>query len=65
LKSQRYYVLTALVSAAGILYLWLNLTGNDPQAFRGLTQRVFSSIGSLWPFAIGLALAGQVQQRDA
>jgi hypothetical protein len=65
LKSRRYYALTALVSAAGVLYLWLNLTGNDPQAFRGLTQRVFSSVGSLWPFVIGLALVRQGEHSDA
>lgn len=37
-------------------YLWLNLVGADPQGFRGLTQRVFSSINSLWPFLVALYL---------
>lgn len=56
LPSQRAYRLTALVSFCGILYLWLNLTGNDVDAYRGLTQRIFSSINSLWPFVVALAL---------
>jgi Protein of unknown function (DUF998) len=56
LPARRYHALTALVSAAGIFYLWLNLTGNDPEAFRGFTQRLFSSINSLWPFLVSLAL---------
>lgn len=51
-----HYLLTAAVSAMGILYLWLNLTGFDPEAYRGATQRLFSSINSLWPFAISLWL---------
>jgi hypothetical protein len=46
------YVTTCLVSFAGVLYLWMNLTGHDPVAWRGLTQRVFSSINSLWPAVI-------------
>lgn len=47
---------TVFVSLAGIVYLWLNLTGNDPEGYRGLTQRVFSSINALWPAAIALSL---------
>jgi hypothetical protein len=43
------YVITVLVSVAGVVYLWMNLTGSDPQSYRGMTQRVFSSINSLWP----------------
>lgn len=50
------YVLTAVVSLSGILYLWLNLLGLDPQDLRGLTQRVFSSINSLWPFVAATVL---------
>lgn len=56
LTLRRYYVITALVSISGIVYLWLNLTRNDPQDFRGLTQRIFSSINALWPFLIAIAL---------
>jgi hypothetical protein len=56
LKQRWHYPLTAAVSALGILYLWLNLTGSDPQAYRGATQRLFSSINSLWPFAVSLSL---------
>jgi len=48
------YAVTAFVSVAGIVYLWLNLLGLDPQDFKGLTQRVFSSINSIWPFAIAM-----------
>jgi hypothetical membrane protein len=43
------WAVTAVVSLCGIFYLWLNLLGMDPQAYRGLTQRLFSSINSLWP----------------
>ncbi|MDZ4783692.1 MAG: DUF998 domain-containing protein [Planctomycetia bacterium] len=55
-KSGRFYALTAFVSVAGVIYLWLNLVGADPPAYRGLTQRVFSSICSLWPFVTALWL---------
>lgn len=54
--SRRGYAVTAVVSIAGIVYLWLNLVGADPQGFRGLTQRLFSSINSLWPFLVALYL---------
>jgi hypothetical membrane protein len=40
---------TILVSLAGVFYLWLNLLGLDPPAYRGLTQRLFSSLNSFWP----------------
>lgn len=52
--NRRAYAVTALVSLAGVVYLWLNLVGADPQGFRGLTQRLFSSINSLWPFLVAL-----------
>jgi hypothetical protein len=45
-----------MVSVAGIVYLWLNVVGADPEGYRGLTQRVFSSINSLWPFLVALYL---------
>jgi hypothetical protein len=48
--------MTVLVSLCGVAYLWLNLTGADPEGYRGLTQRVFSSINSLWPAAIAVCL---------
>jgi hypothetical protein len=54
---------TALSSLAGVLYLWLNLTGNDPESLRGLTQRVFFSLFALWPFAISLSLLLRGQRR--
>ena len=50
------FAVTVFVSLAGILYLWLNLTGNDPEGYRGLTQRVFSSINAAWPAAIAVSL---------
>jgi Protein of unknown function (DUF998) len=50
------YGVTVFVSLAGIFYLWLNLTGNDPEHFRGLTQRLFSSINSLWPAVIAFLI---------
>ncbi len=46
------FAITAFVSFAGVIYLWMNLVGHDPQGFRGLTQRIFSSINSLWPATI-------------
>ena len=48
--------MTAMVSVGGIVYLWLNVVGADPDGFRGLTQRLFSSINSLWPFLVALYL---------
>jgi hypothetical membrane protein len=47
---------TALVSVCGVIYLWLNLAGADPQNLRGFTQRIFSSINSLWPATMALLL---------
>jgi len=54
--NRRAYAVTAVVSIASIVYLWLNLVGADPEGFRGLTQRLFSSINSLWPFLVALYL---------
>ncbi|CAO3301593.1 hypothetical protein LMG26824_04019 [Stenotrophomonas maltophilia] len=54
--NRRAYAVTAMVSIAGIVYLWLNVVGADPEGFRGLTQRLFSSINSLWPFLVALYL---------
>lgn len=54
--NRRAYAVTAAVSVAGIVYLWLNVVGVDPEGLRGLTQRVFSSINSLWPFLVALYL---------
>lgn len=41
--------ITVFCSLMGMLYLWLNLVGLDPEGYRGLTQRVFGSINFLWP----------------
>nr|WP_277880094.1 DUF998 domain-containing protein [Stenotrophomonas maltophilia] len=54
--NRRAYAVTAVVSIASIAYLWLNVVGADPDGFRGLTQRLFSSINSLWPFLVALYL---------
>nr|WP_262920365.1 DUF998 domain-containing protein [Stenotrophomonas maltophilia] len=54
--NRRAYAVTAMVSIAGIVYLWLNVVGVDPEGLRGLTQRLFSSINSLWPFLVALYL---------
>ena len=59
------YGLTAAVSVCGVAYLWLNLTGHDPGAFRGLTQRVFSSINAAWPFGVAAAVLARTGLRTA
>ncbi|MEK9213287.1 DUF998 domain-containing protein [Sphingomonas sp. 2378] len=46
------YFTTIAVRFSGILYLWLNVTGNDPEGYRGISQRLFSSINSLWPMVV-------------
>ncbi len=46
------YLTTIAVSFSAILYLWLNVTGNDPEGYRGISQRLFSSINSLWPMVV-------------
>lgn len=48
------YFCTIITSLGAIVYLWINLTGNDPEGYRGLTQRIFSSLNSLWPFVFAL-----------
>jgi len=61
------YVVTVFVSLAGVVYLWLNVTGFDPEGARGLTQRMFSSINSLWPAVIAMIMlrkTGQVRVAD-
>jgi Protein of unknown function (DUF998) len=60
LRNNRFaYGLTAFVSVAAIVYLWLNLNGLDPPSYRGLTQRIFSSINSLWPVVVAVLLLSQ------
>jgi hypothetical protein len=46
------HLTTVVVSLSGVLYLWLILTENDPEGFRGVSQRIFSSINSLWPMVV-------------
>lgn len=56
---RNFYIITAICSLAGVLYLWLNLLGFDPHDYRGLTQRLFSSINSFWPLAAASHLLRQ------
>ena len=53
---------TVSVSLCGLFYLWLNLLGMDPQAYRGLTQRLFSSINSLWPACVAWHILARTAQ---
>ncbi|MEM1052452.1 MAG: DUF998 domain-containing protein [Pseudomonadota bacterium] len=46
---QRLIGFTVFCSLAGVFYLWIILTGLDPEAYSGLTQRIFGSINFLWP----------------
>jgi hypothetical protein len=46
----RTYWITGLVCFIGIFYFWLNVLGNDPAHYRGLTQRIYASLTLLWPF---------------
>ncbi len=62
--SRSAYIVTVFVSVAGILYLWLNVTGFDPEGARGLTQRLFSSINSLWPAVIAMILVRQSHSEE-
>ena len=54
------YLVTVFVSLSSLLYVWLILTGLDPAHAKGLTQRVFSSINSLWPAVTVMILLRQV-----
>jgi uncharacterized protein DUF998 len=57
--SSTAYFITVFVSLSTCLYLWLNFTGFDPAHAKGLTQRIFSSINSLWPAVIATILLRQ------
>lgn len=46
---QRLYLPTVIISITGMFYLWLNLTGFEPEGFSGLSQRIFGSINFAWP----------------
>lgn len=46
---QRLHAVTAIVSVSAMVYLWLNLTGFEPEGLSGLTQRIFGSINFSWP----------------
>lgn len=47
---RRLYAVTVIISVTGMLYLWLNLTGFEPEGYSGLSQRIFGSISYAWPF---------------
>ena len=46
---EKLHTVTAFVSLSGMLYLWLALTGFEPEGYSGLFQRIFGSINYLWP----------------
>jgi hypothetical membrane protein len=57
LRNNRFaFAITAFVSVAGFVYLWMNVVRADPEHLRGLTQRIFSSINSLWPATMAYLL---------
>ncbi len=51
---QRLHGITAFVSLAGMTYLWLALTGFEPEGYSGLFQRIFGSINFLWPLVFAV-----------
>lgn len=62
--NQIVYLATVAVSLSGILYLWLIMTGHDPEGYRGLSQRIFSSINSSWPLVVAWSvIADRTQAR--
>ncbi len=61
----RLHSLTAFVSFAGILYLWLLLNGFDPEGYSGLTQRIFGSINYLWPLVFAAQFSKLKPQAQA
>ncbi len=50
------YAVTVFVSIGGVVYFWMRLVGADAPSVRGLTQRIFASINSLWPATMALLL---------
>jgi len=48
---ERMHMATAFVSLSAMTYLWLALTGFEPDGYSGLFQRVFGSINYFWPLA--------------
>lgn len=47
---------TGVISLLGVLYLWMNLTGQDAPATHGLTQRFFFAAFAAWPFQVAWSL---------
>jgi len=58
-KMTSMYFVTVFVSLSSLFYIWLILSGLDPAHAKGLTQRVFSSINSLWPAVTAMILLRQ------
>lgn len=46
---KKLYPITVFCSLMAVFYLWILLTGLDPEGYAGLTQRVFGTINFLWP----------------
>lgn len=61
---QRLHGITVFCSLAGILYVWILLNGFDPEAYSGLTQRIFGSINFLWPLVFARALSHIARAAD-
>lgn len=57
--NQIVYLATVAVSLSAILYLWLIMTGHDPEGYRGLSQRIFSSINSSWPLVVAWSVIAE------
>lgn len=51
---RKLHAFTAFVSVSAVFYLWLILTGFEPEGYSGLTQRIFGSINYAWPFMFAL-----------
>jgi hypothetical membrane protein len=48
---ENLYGITVFASLMGVLYIWLLLTGFEPEGYSGLFQRIFGSINFFWPLA--------------
>jgi hypothetical protein len=51
---EKLHGVTVFASIAGVAYLWLMLTGFDPEGYAGLTQRIFGSINFSWPLIFAI-----------
>jgi hypothetical protein len=60
-----YLLLTLITSFCGVTYLWLNLTGFDPDLYRGASQRLFFSFFAIWPFWVAFKQMSQERRSGA